>query len=128
MSDVIGFEPFMFSGRYNYAIGVLRHFQLAAILQVGGDAGGAESVIADARLDAGRFRAALDHAVGVLLVHRFFGQEARFAGRRAEQVTVRVTGDAGRLDVLVQEVIEIVVTGNVMNRSSTKVASGLRVS
>jgi hypothetical protein len=35
---------------------VLRHFQFAAVLQVGGDAGGAESMIADLRLDAGRLR------------------------------------------------------------------------
>jgi hypothetical protein len=28
-----------------------------------------EGMIADARLDAGRFRAPLDHAVGVLLMH-----------------------------------------------------------
>jgi hypothetical protein len=36
---------------------VLRHFQFAAVFKVGGDARGTEGMIADARLDAGRFRA-----------------------------------------------------------------------
>jgi hypothetical protein len=33
-------------------------------------------MIADLRLDAGGFRAPLDHAVGVLLVHGFFREDA----------------------------------------------------
>jgi len=63
---------------------MLRHFQFAAVLQVGSDAGRAESMIANLRLDAGRLRAALNHAIGVLLVHRFFSQKAGFASPRAE--------------------------------------------
>jgi hypothetical protein len=51
---------------------MLRHFQLATVLKIRGDVGSAESMIADLRLDAGGFRAPLDHAVGVLLVHGFF--------------------------------------------------------
>jgi hypothetical protein len=46
---------------------LLRHFQLAAVLQISGDAGRPESMIADARLYAGGFRPALDDAIGVLL-------------------------------------------------------------
>jgi hypothetical protein len=46
---------------------LLGHFQLAAVLQIRRDAGRAESMIADARLDAGRFRPPADDAVGVLL-------------------------------------------------------------
>jgi hypothetical protein len=46
---------------------LLRHFQLAAVLQIRGDAGRTESMIADARFDAGRSRAPADDAVGVLL-------------------------------------------------------------
>ena len=46
---------------------LLRHFQLAAILQIRRDPGGTKSMIADAGLDAGRFRPPADDAVGVLL-------------------------------------------------------------
>ena len=42
---------------------MLRHFQFAAVPQVGCDAGDAESMIADLRFDAGGFRAPLDHAI-----------------------------------------------------------------
>jgi hypothetical protein len=55
---------------------MLRHFQLATVLKIRGDAGSAEGMIADLRLDAGGFRASLDHAVGVLLVHGFFREDA----------------------------------------------------
>jgi hypothetical protein len=51
---------------------ILRHFQFAAVLQVGGDAADAEGMIADLRLDAGGLRPPLDHAIGILLVHGFF--------------------------------------------------------
>jgi hypothetical protein len=54
-----------------------RWAKLAGTLdQVGGDAGGAESMIADLRLDAGGFRPPLDHAIGILLVHGFFREGA----------------------------------------------------
>ena len=43
---------------------LLRHFQLATVLQIGRNAGGAESMIANPRFDAGRFRAPADDAVG----------------------------------------------------------------
>jgi len=35
---------------------LLHNFEFAAVLQIGGDTGRTESMIADARLDAGRFR------------------------------------------------------------------------
>jgi hypothetical protein len=46
---------------------LLRHFQLAAVLQIRRDPGRAESMIADACLHAGRFRPPADDPVGVLL-------------------------------------------------------------
>src|SRR5260370_24449289 len=46
---------------------LLCHFQLAAVFQIRRDAGRAESMIADPRFDACRFRAPADDAVGVLL-------------------------------------------------------------
>jgi hypothetical protein len=42
---------------------LLRHFQLTAVLQIDGDAGRTEGMIADPRLDTGRFRAPADDAV-----------------------------------------------------------------
>ena len=51
--------------------GVVRHrgsfFERTAVLEIGGDARGAEGVIADFRLDAGRRRAPPDHGIGVRL-------------------------------------------------------------
>jgi hypothetical protein len=46
---------------------VLGHFQLSAILQIRRDTSRAESMIADARFDAGRFRTPANDSVGVLL-------------------------------------------------------------
>ena len=44
---------------------LLRDFEFTAVLQIRRDPGRAEGMIADARLDAGRFRAPADDAVGV---------------------------------------------------------------
>ena len=69
---------------------VLRRFELAIVLQVGGDAGRAERVVADLGLDAGGPGAPLNHPVGVLLPHRVPGESAGLAGRRPEEGLVRV--------------------------------------
>ena len=42
---------------------LLRHFQFAAVLQIRRDAGRAESMIANPRFDAGRFRTPANDAV-----------------------------------------------------------------
>jgi len=49
---------------------VLRGLKRAFVFEICGDAGGAESVIANPGLDAGAGRAALNHPVGVLLPTR----------------------------------------------------------
>jgi hypothetical protein len=77
---------------------MLRHFQFAAVLQIGGDARGAEGVIADTRLDVSRFGAALYHAIGVRLGKRLLCEHGRFSGRRTEEIAIDVAGDAGRGD------------------------------
>jgi hypothetical protein len=46
---------------------LLRDFQFAAVLQIRRNAGRTEGMIANPRLDASRFRAPADDAVGVLL-------------------------------------------------------------
>jgi hypothetical protein len=70
--------------------------------------------IADARLYAGAFRPALDDAIGVLLAKGFACQAAGFSGGRTEQIAIVIAGDAGSLHILVQQVIEIMMTGNIM--------------
>ena len=84
-----------------------RHFlsvlQRAAIGKVRGDAGRAECMIADRRVDAGRNSASADHAPGVRLLHGLLGQNGGVvSARRAEQAAFSILGDAGRGDVGVQ--------------------------
>ena len=93
---------------------LLRHFQLTAVLQIRRDAGRAEGMIADARFDAGRFRAPADDAVGVLLEEGIGGKLAGLAAGGTEEIAVDVSGDAGRFDILVQTLIEAMMTGNVV--------------
>ena len=93
---------------------LLRHFQLAAVLQIGRDAGRPEGMIANPRFDAGRFRAPADDAVGVLLEKGIGCKLAGLAAGSAEEIAVDVIGDAGRFDVIVQTLIEAMMTGNVV--------------
>src|ERR1017187_1385693 len=92
-----------------YGLGV---FELSVVLQVGGDAGGAESVIADPGLDTGDTGAALNHPVGVLLPHRLL--LTGLAARRSKQRPVRIARDPGRRDVLVEVFLKVVMTGDLM--------------
>ena len=64
------------------------------VLEVGGDAGGPEGMVADAGLDAGGFGPPLNHAVGVLLPQGFGGEQAGAAGGRPEKRPVEVLGNA----------------------------------
>jgi len=85
---------------------LLRHFQRATVLQIGRNAGGAESMIANPRFDAGRFRAPADDAVGVLLEEGIGCELAGLAAGGTEEIAVDVIGDAGRFDIIVQTLIE----------------------
>jgi hypothetical protein len=67
---------------------LLRHFQLAAVLQIRRDASRTEGRIADPRFDAGRFRAPADDAVSVLLKEGIGGQMAGLAASAAEEIAV----------------------------------------
>src|SRR5580693_1575776 len=71
-------------------------------------------MIADARLYAGGFRPALHDAIGVLLAKGFVAQAAGFSGGRTEQIAIVIAGDAGSLDILVEQMIEIMMAGNIM--------------
>ena len=102
-------------GPWRLVVGdVLGRLERAAVLQVGGDAGGAEGMVPDPGLDAGGLRPALDHAVGVLLPQSVAGEPARSARRGLEQGCVRVLRDAGRGDIFVQIPLQVVVAGDFM--------------
>jgi hypothetical protein len=93
---------------------LLRDLEFAAVLQIRRDAGRAECMIANPRFDAGRFRPPADDAVGVLLEEGIGCKLTRFAAGGAEEMAVDVIGDAGRFYVLVQTLIETMMTGNVV--------------
>ena len=80
---------------------LLRHFEFAAVLQIRRDAGRTESMIANPRFDAGRFRAPADDAVGILLGEGIGGKLPGLAAGAAEEIAVDVIGDAGRFDIIV---------------------------
>jgi hypothetical protein len=71
-------------------------------------------MIADARFNAGRFRAPADDAVGVLLEEGISCKLAGLAAGGAEEIAVDVIGDAGRFDIIVQTLIETMMAGNVV--------------
>jgi len=93
---------------------VLGHLERSAVFEVGGDAGGAEGVVADQGLDAGLSGPSADHAEDVLLVHGGVVQLARASSRGAEERTVEIAGDAGSRDVLVEVAFEVVMTGDLV--------------
>jgi hypothetical protein len=71
-------------------------------------------MIANPRLDAGRFRAPADDTMGVLLEEGIGGKLATLAAGGAEEIAVAVIGDSGRFDIIVQTLIEAMMTGNVV--------------
>ncbi len=71
-------------------------------------------MIADPRFDAGRFRPPADDAVGVLLEEGIGCKLAGLAAGGAEEIAVDVIADAGHFDLVVQTLIEAMMTGNVM--------------
>jgi hypothetical protein len=97
---------------------LLRHFQLAAVLQIRRNAGRAEGVIANARFDTGRFRAPADDSVGVLLEEGIGCKLAGLAAGGAEKIAVDVIGDAGRFDIVVQTLGSFGERGNKVRQGS----------
>jgi len=91
---------------------LLRHFQFAAVLQIRRDPGRSKGMIANPRFDAGRSRPPADDAVGVLLEEGIGCKLAGLAAGGTEEIAVNVIGDAGRFDIIVQTLIETMMTGN----------------
>ena len=86
---------------------LLRVFERAAIGEISGDAGRAERVIADRGKDAGGDRAPSDHAPGIRLVYRLFGEHGGVVSAAgAEQPALAVLADAGRGNIGVQRLGE----------------------
>jgi hypothetical protein len=82
---------------------LLRLFQRAFVLHIGGDPGGAEDMVADLGLNAGVLGPALDHAVSILLPEAIRRQRFRLAARgRAKQRAIRIVRDASGFYVLVK--------------------------
>src|SRR5258708_21214723 len=67
---------------------LLRDFEFAAVLEIRRNAGRAESMIANPRFDAGRFRSPADDAVGVLLEEGIGGELAGLAAGGGGETTV----------------------------------------
>lgn len=74
-------------------------FERTAVLEVGGDAGGPEGVVADLRGDVGRLGPPLHHRIGVGGGEGGPGQFGRPTPDRPKQRPVAVPGDAGPIQV-----------------------------
>jgi hypothetical protein len=93
---------------------LMRSLKRAVVFQISRNAGRAEGVITNPGLDAGVGRAALNHAIGILLPHGVAGELAGLAGGGAEERPVRIPGDAGGGDIFVEVLIQIVMAGDLV--------------
>jgi hypothetical protein len=75
---------------------LLRHFQLAAVLQIRRDAGRAEGMIANPRFDGGCFRPPADDAVGVLLEKGIGCKLASLAASGPEEIGIPLSSEPKR--------------------------------
>src|SRR5260370_41613230 len=87
-------------------------FERAAVVEIGGDAGGAEGVIADRRRNTGVPRAALKHAPGVGLRHRAVRKNSRAPVAGPEKHPLEIAGEGRGLDVVLQVGLEIMMAGH----------------
>jgi hypothetical protein len=92
-----------------HGLGVLER---AAIIEISGDAGGAEGVIADCRGNAGVARTALKHAPRVGLGYRARCKNAHAPDGGARERPLAVAGEAGCLDVVLKISLEIMLAGH----------------
>jgi hypothetical protein len=88
---------------------LLGDFQLAAVLEIGRDAGSAEGVTADLCFYPGLGSSPANHSPHIGLQHGTVGQLAAAPPAGAEERPFPILGDAGRRDILLQVEVEIVV-------------------
>ena len=93
---------------------LLGDFELAAVLEISGDARGAEGVAADLRLDPGRQRPPANHPPHIGLQHGPVGQLAAAPLARAEQWPLAVLANAGSGDIFLQIAVQIVMGGHLV--------------
>ena len=87
---------------------LLGEFELAAVLEVIRNAGGAKTVVAGQAADAGLAQTAADHAVCARLIEGPALQRPAPPG--AEERSLGVVGDPGRGQVLIEKLFEGVMT------------------
>ena len=87
-------------------------FERAAVLQVSGDAGRAKGMIADARDDAGRPGAPLNHRISVRLGQGMAGELAGRAAVGLEQHRLRIVRISRAVKIFMQIGLEIVMAGH----------------
>ncbi len=93
-------------------LGVL---ECPAVLEVGGDAGGAERVVADRGFDSGSCGPSADHPPGVSLGHRRTGKRpSSFDGDGTEKGAFLIFPEVGGGEVSVEILLEGVVGGDVV--------------
>ena len=92
--------------------GMVRHLRgllkRAAVLEIRGDAGRPERVIADLGRDLGRPRSPLDHRIGVCLGKGIAGEPAERTAVGLKQQRLRIAREARAVDIRVQIGFEIV--------------------
>lgn len=94
-----------------HALGLL---EFAAVREVRGNAGRPPGVVADRGEDAGLPCPPADHLPGVHPVEPLFGEDARASTHRPEQRALLVLTDAGRGDVGVEHLLELMVGGHLV--------------
>ena len=87
---------------------LLGEFELTAVFEVIGDAGGAETVIAGQAADASLTQTAADHAVRARLIEGPALQRPAAPG--AKERSLGVAGDAGRGQILIEKLFQGVMT------------------
>jgi hypothetical protein len=97
---------------------VVRHggrvLERAAVLQVGGDPGRPEAVVADPRADAGGKRPSLHHGVGIGLRQGSAAELPGPAADRPEEPPLRIRADPGLVQIGVQVGLKRVVAGHLV--------------
>ena len=88
-----------------------RLFQRPAIFRVGGNAGRAEGVVADSRVDTSRRRPAPHQHIGIRLRHGIARQLRCTPPKRLEQRCARCILQAGGFKIVIQVRLQRMVTG-----------------
>lgn len=89
-------------------------FEGTAVLQINGDAGGSEAVVADAAFQARRFRAALYDSERIYPGHALVGELTGAAASGTKQGSLGIIFQSGRFDVGVQVFLGLMVAGDLV--------------